>query len=334
MSGIAVVVVNHETRDHLRACLRSIRSEARELVVVDTGSSDGSPEMVRAEFGEATLVADIGNPGFGAAANEGIARCASPYVLLLNADTILRPGALAALERYLDEHPEAGVVGPRIVGPEDGLQRSTFPFPGPRTAFLGETRLGALVRFVPGFRNVYLRTWQHDRAREVPWVLGAAMAIRRRAFEAAGGLDPGFFLYFEETDLCYRLREMGWTVHFTPDATVVHVGGASTGQHRRESRLRYYAAMEAFYRRHRSPAARALMRGIVRLTRATAWIRDSVRLRLVRDPESRGRLAADVQAWKAIALDSIPAQADVAGRGRAPDAERTTERDAVRPKRV
>lgn len=303
--------------------------------MVDTGSADGSAEMVCAEFGEATLVADIGNPGFGTAANEGIARCADlPYILLLNADTVLRPGALAALAGYLDDHPGVAVLGPRIVGPENGLQRSTFPFPGPRSAFLGETRVGALARFVPGLRNSYLRTWSHDRAREVPWVLGAAMTIRRSAFEVVGGFDPGIFLYFEETDLCYRLREMGWSVHFTPAATVMHVGGASTGQRRRESWLRYYAAMEDFYRRHRSRASLALMRLIVRTTRAAAWLRDSARLRWVRDAETRTRLTADVRAWKEIVRAARPPPADIPGDSSAPTVERTTERDAARSKQA
>lgn len=304
------VVVGHDTRDLLRACLESVyRERPSRVVVVETGSSDGSAAMVRAEFGSAVLVSDIGNPGYGTAANLGISASTSPYVLLLNADTVLHPGAVSALARCLDRHPRAAVVGPRIQDPAGELQRSTFPFPGPRTAFLGETRLGALARFIPGLREVYLRTWPHDRPREVPWVLGAALALRREAFDAVGGFDAGYFLYFEETDLCRRLRDAGWEVRFTPDATVTHVGGASTGQRGVDARLHYYAGMEGYYRRHRSRPALALMRLIVRLTRAVAWTLDSARLTWVRDPDTRRRLADSVRASKAIALRSIRAPA-------------------------
>ncbi|HEX3128319.1 MAG TPA: glycosyltransferase family 2 protein, partial [Thermoanaerobaculia bacterium] len=128
---LAVVVVNHNTRDLLRSCLETVRAEAAEdiaeVVVVDNASTDGSPEMVRTGFPEVRVLANRHNPGYGAGANQGIAACRAPYILLLNSDTRLGGGSVAALTDWLDRHPRAAVVGPRLVNPDGTLQSSCFP---------------------------------------------------------------------------------------------------------------------------------------------------------------------------------------------------------------
>jgi GT2 family glycosyltransferase len=236
MTPIAVAIVNYNTREHLHACLATVQLEApSEVVVVDNASSDGSTEMVRADYPWVALHANKTNLGYGAAANQAIASCSAEYVLLLNSDTLLQAGALMALSGYLDLHPHAAIVGPHLVEADGTLQASCYPFPTPLNTFLENSTsailLGRLIRrHIPLLRNFYLRTWPHTSARVVPWLKGAALAIRRTAFDAVGGFDESYFMYFEDADLCYRLNAAGWKVHFVPITTVVHIGGASTSR--------------------------------------------------------------------------------------------------------
>ncbi len=254
MSTMAVAIVNYNTREHLRACLTTVvRNRPAEVVVVDNASSDGSADMVRAEFPEVRLIASGTNPGYGGGANRAIAACRAPYVLLLNSDTRLEDGALEVLSAYLDQHPEAAVVGPRLAYPDGTLQQSCFPFPTPLDTFLHLSHLGPLLARLFGLREIYLRTWSHRRARAVPWVLGAALALRREPFENVGGFDESFFMYSEEVALCYVLHKRGWQTHFAPVTTVTHVRGASTSNQHVEMEIRKTRSTWHFYRRHYPP---------------------------------------------------------------------------------
>jgi N-acetylglucosaminyl-diphospho-decaprenol L-rhamnosyltransferase len=304
---MAAVVVSHDTRDHLRACLESLRAAAPdETVVADTGSADGSAGMVRREFPEALLLADGGNPGFGAAANRAVAACSSPFVLLLNADTRVEPASLRALGEYLEKHPQAAVAGPRLANPDGSLQVSCFPYIGTFQLMLEKTPLGRWLARIPAVRDRWLLChWPHDRPRAVPWVLGAALALRREAFEAVGGFDPSFFMYSEEIDLCYRLNAAGWEVHFAPVTTVMHVGGASTGQRRPEMAVRRVASSKLFYRRHYSRLRASALEGMIGAAMLARLLRDRLRLAVARDPRERSRLAEDLSVWRG-ALRSGP----------------------------
>lgn len=297
---IAVVVVSHNTRELLRDCLASARAESpAELVVIDTGSRDGSVKMVRREFPEAILLADGGNPGFGAAANRAIAACSSPFVLLLNADTRVGAGTLQSLARHLRRNPRAAVVGPRLANPDGSLQVSCFPFLGTLQLMLEKTPVARWLARIPLLRNHWLLSCSgHDRTRVVPWVLGAAMAIRRKAFEAIGGFDPSYFMYSEEIDLCYRFKAAGWEVHFTPAGMVVHVGGASTGQRRPEMAVRQVASSRLFYRRHYSRPWVLVLEMMIGVAMLGRWVRDGLRLRLTRDVRRKRRLAEDISIWR------------------------------------
>ena len=184
----AVAVVSWNTRDLLRRCLSPAAAESpRELVVVDNGSVDGSVEMVRAEFPTLRLDVLAGNPGYGTAANRAMAATRSEYVLLLNPDALVRPGALAAVSRHLDAHPRAGLVGPRLLNGDGTLQRSCHGFPRPWAPPLRRRPLAALVMRMGGVREWWIESWSHDRPRVVPWVTGAALGIRREAFRQVGG---------------------------------------------------------------------------------------------------------------------------------------------------
>jgi len=306
--SIAVVIINYNTCQELQACLGSIEPEEEgEVIVVDNASSDGSVEMVRSKYPWVRLHANSTNRGYGAAANQAIAGCATQYVLLLNSDTRLQPGALEALSRYLDQHLGAAIVGPRLVNSDGTLQASCYPFPRPLDTFLENSTcaifFGRLIRrHVPGIRRLYWRTWPHDSARIVPWVKGASLAIRREAFNAVGGFDESFFMYFEDADLCCRLKKAGWEVHFSPVTTVVHVGGVSTEQVRVDMATQLLRSTDLFYQRHNSRSSVAVMSVIVKSLMLTRWISCTLRLAFTRDVKRRSEIAESIAASKKVLL--------------------------------
>jgi len=305
-SPFTVVIVSRNTCTHLRACLATVQAESpNEAIVVDNASSDGSVEMVRALYPWVNLHVNSRNLGYGAAANQAIAGCTAKYVLLLNSDTLLQTGVLEALGGYVARHPRAAVVGPRLVYPDGTLQPSCYPFPTPLDTLLanspGAIPLGRLIRrYVPILRNFDLRTWPHTYARVVPYVKGAAIAIRREAFEAVGGFDESFFMYFEDADLCYRLMAAGWEVHFAPVTTVVHVGGASSRQCRPEMTVRLFASTVRFYRLHSSGLRLAEAIIIVKMLNLIRWIGGTLRLFLARDVSERTLIAEDIAACRCV----------------------------------
>jgi GT2 family glycosyltransferase len=300
---IAIVIVNHNTCTHLKHLLETAMEEgATEIVVVDNASTDQSVEMVRHNFPSVITFSNTNNLGYGAAANQGILHCSAPYVLLLNSDTCLQRGCLKALSSYLDNHLRAAIVGPRLINPEGLLQPSCFPFPTLLPLFLQESRLEHLIGLIPLVRDHYLRTWLHIYSRVVPWILGAALAIRREAFEEIGGFDTSFYMYAEEVDLCYRLAKSGWETHFTPDATIVHEGGASTRQHRATMSVHFFISILHFYRKHYPKISQHGLVFMMKVIILARWLRDLVRLRLTSDHEQQDAITQNLIAWQYILL--------------------------------
>jgi hypothetical protein len=302
MTPLAVVVVNHNTREQLRACLATL-PRGTTTVVVDNASVDGSAEMVRASFPGARLLADHGNPGYGAAANLGVRACAEPYVLVLNSDTRLEPGAPEALAAHLDRHPRAALAGPRLLNPDGTPQASCFPFPGTLRWLLENDPVAPAIGWIPGVRGSLLRFSPPRSAGPVPWTLGAALAVRRSAFEAVGGFDEAFFMYFEEVDLCRRLAAAGWEVHFVPEARVTHVGAASTSQVRASMAVQHFRSTLRFYRRHCRGPRLAFWVATMRAKMLFRLARDAAALRLAREAR-RPALREDLAAWRRAMLET------------------------------
>ncbi|HJT22342.1 MAG TPA: glycosyltransferase family 2 protein [Nitrospira sp.] len=302
--SFAVIIINHNTRPELDACLSSLpRKDLSHVIVVDNDSIDGSAGMVTEKYPWVSLHANKTNVGYGAAANQAIAECTSEYLLLLNSDTRLQAGAIPSLGRYLGDHPRAAIVGPRLVNEDGTLQASCYSFPTPIDTILENSAiavfLGQWIRNrIPGIRRLYWRTWPHDAARLVPWVKGAALAIRRKAFQEVGGFDISFFMYFEDADLCWRLRQAGWEIHFAPVTTVTHVGGASTAQVRSEMAVQLLQSTDLFYRRHRSRVTLVLMRIMVKMLILGKWLTGSLRLVFTHDVHRQQRLCEDRAAWQ------------------------------------
>jgi GT2 family glycosyltransferase len=295
---VAVVIVNYNTREHLRACLESVRPEDPvDLIVVDNASTDGSQEMVREHFSEVSLLANEDNPGFGAAANQGVRASSAPFALILNSDTRLESGALGVFADYLESHPRAAVVGPHLVFPDLRHQPSTYPRLTPFNTLVLNTYLLDVVRMIPGLRNRYASIWSPTPPGPVAWVKGAAMAVRRTAFDEVSGFDEEYFMYSEEVDLCHRLETAGWEIHFTPGTRVIHVEGASTSTRHEEMSVRLFESMDLFYRRHWSDGQRFRLRIVVAIVALQRILRSGISYVRNREPEHRLRIRRDWRIW-------------------------------------
>lgn len=254
---LSVIVTNRNTKDVLRACLSSLRADlARglvEVIVVDNGSTDGSPQMVTADFPEVRLLALPENRGFAVANNLGMRLARGRYFLVLNSDTEIRGDALLRICEFMDAHPDVGALGPKLLNTDGSLQYSCRRFPSFRTALFH--RYSLMTRFFPKNRysSQYLMTdVGHDHIMDVDWVSGAALVVRREIFETLGGFDEHFFMYAEDVDWCYRIKQAGWRVVYFPEAEIVHHIGTSTRLVPYAMTFERHRSMWRFYRKHYS----------------------------------------------------------------------------------
>ena len=302
VTSVGIAVVSYNSREQLRACLASIEQEpGQEVVVVDSASSDGSIGMVRSDFPWVKLIACQVNKGYGSAANLAIANCSSKYVLLLNSDTELRSGALRTLSDYLDQHPEAAILGPRLEYPDGTDQPSCFAFPTPLQTLLRETRLRGFPHQFSKHSSGRFPDKQNHNARAVPWILGAALVIRRDPFVAVKGFDESFFMYFEEVDLCYRLKQAGWQTHFVPDAVIMHVGGVSTERHRAAMLQQLYKSLCHFYQQHYSRRQKFQLKLVLTYLMIRNIVKDKLRSF---SPSGNDRATENLTVWRSI-LSSV-----------------------------
>jgi GT2 family glycosyltransferase len=240
---LLIVIVNYRTAQLTLDCLRSLAPEipclrhGTRVVVTDNASGDESVDRLTSAVrdegwaGWAEVVPLARNGGFAWGNNEGIRpalRSAEPpeYVLLLNPDTVVRPGAVAALLEFMDANPRAGIAGSRLEDPDGRPQRSAFRFPGVMSELENSVRLSAVSRLLGRF---VVAPPPPEKACEVDWVAGASMMIRRAVFDAIGLLDERYFMYFEEVDFCLRARRAGWPCWYVPASRVVHLVGQSSG---------------------------------------------------------------------------------------------------------
>ncbi len=205
-------------------------ADAAEIIVVDNASSDGTVEMLRAEFPSVRVMANATNVGFTRANNQALAIAQGRYLFLLNPDTQLHPGALQTLSDFMDAHPQVGIVGPQLFYGDGLPQSSRRRFPTIATAFLEST---ILQRWFPRSRvltRYYMLDTRDDETQPVDWINGSAMFVRRAMYEQIGGFDEGFFMYSEELDWCYRAKKAGWQIVYLPTAQVTHYEGKSSEQ--------------------------------------------------------------------------------------------------------
>jgi N-acetylglucosaminyl-diphospho-decaprenol L-rhamnosyltransferase len=223
-ASVSAIVVTYNALPWIEPCLESVRG--CELIVVDNGSSDGTPALVRERFPEVRLI-EQENRGLGAGWNAGIKAASGHWLLFLNADAWVVGDGISRLVEVLEHDPEAAAAGPRLRYPDGRLQRSVRGFP---TLWRLATEYFFLRKLAPRTRLLnafYGGGFRHDRELEAEFLMCAALLVRREAITEVGGLDERFFLFSEEVDWCYRFRQAGWKIIFTPAAETVHVGGAS-----------------------------------------------------------------------------------------------------------
>ena len=229
--SFSVIVPVLDGASHLPELFAAVQAQEGhgvELIVVDSGSTDGSRELVRERFPEVRLVELAENRGYGAGANEGMRIASGRWFLLLNSDAWPLGNGVEELVAFGDRHPEIGVAGPKLLNPDGSLQRSVRGFP---TVWRLATEYFFLRKLAPGTRALnafYAANFDHEKVRKAEFLMGAVLLLRREAIAQVGGFDERFFMFSEETDLCFRMRKAGWTVEFYPEARFVHVGGAST----------------------------------------------------------------------------------------------------------
>lgn len=251
---LSVIIVNWNTGDLLRQCLESLRRQAAtarfETLVVDNASKDGSGDMAQALFPEVQFIANAENLGFAAANNKAIRLAHGRHLLLLNPDTCVRPGALQAIVEHLDRHSDVGALGCQLLNPDGTIQVSCSHLPTLGNVALRSLGLSRLFAKSPRLARPKMTYWGHDEEREVDQPSGACLAIRRATWDQVGPLDEGFFMYYEEVDLCFRLKRAGWRIRFTPTAQVVHYGGQSSQQNLDARIVAYHASLLRFFRKH------------------------------------------------------------------------------------
>ena len=223
---VGVVVVTYNALPWLERCLESV--EGRDVVVVDHGSTDGTLDLVRTRFPNVRLL-EQDNRGMGGGNNAGMRVVGGRYFFLLNSDAWVVGDGLERLLEFADAHPEAAVVGPRLVNPDGSLQRSVRAEP---TLWRLATEYLFIRKLAPRsarLNPLYAGGFDHDEVREADWLSGPALLVRREASDSVGLFDEAFFMFGEETDWLTRFRRAGWKVLFFPGAEVVHVGGATHG---------------------------------------------------------------------------------------------------------
>ena len=249
---LTVIIVSWNTLEFLERCLRSIPERFREApietIVIDNASTDGSPEMVHERFPSVRLVRNSDNVGFAAANNQGLVQSTGRYVLLLNSDAEVTGEAIEKLVAFLDQHQGAGAAGPQLVYPDGSLQFSHARFPGLVEQLMLAFGFGRFI--LPDESSLADET----DPRQVDYVAGACLLLRADAYRRIGGLDERFFMYSEETDWCYRLRDAGWEVWFVPSAEVTHVRGGSTRRVPTEMLAQLYRGRVLFARKHHGSA--------------------------------------------------------------------------------
>jgi N-acetylglucosaminyl-diphospho-decaprenol L-rhamnosyltransferase len=270
---VSIVIVSWNTRALMLDCLAALPAAcaplAWEAIVVDNGSTDDSVAAIRAAFPATRLFVNEHNAGFAAANNQGMRAAGGRYFLLLNSDTLPEPGSIAALARHADEHPRAGLIGPRLLNADGSFQASCWHLPALGDELLNATGLG--VRFVrpeyPGFAER-----ECTEPRVVGCITGAAMLARREAVAQAGGMCEDYFMYGEEPDWCWRMARAGWATRHYPGARIVHLGGQSTRQVRAPMLRALYRSKIDILKRFRNPAHANILRSVVTLVWWTKWL--------------------------------------------------------------
>jgi hypothetical protein len=302
---LSVIIVNWNTRDLLAQCLKSVYETdgdlSLEAIAVDNGSADGSAEMMQRDFPQTHVIANTENVGFVRANNQALAVSEGRYVLLLNSDAALVPGALSCMVQFMDAHPGVGIVGPKVLNPDGSFQSSYMDFPNLLSEFMLMIKLSKVFygRYFPSHSPR-----QSRETKEVDWMLGACMMMRRDTLDEIGGLDETFFMYSEEVDWCWRTKQAGWAVYYLPEATVLHWGGQSSSKVPIKRRALVYKSKLLFLDKHYGAMTASLFKGAL-LT--TSLLKMGLWSALFLSPRAQdhSRAAENVRSYKVLIRDLV-----------------------------
>lgn len=226
---LSVCIVSWNVAKLLEACLESVRQESQtcalEVIVVDNASHDNSPQMVHQKFPEARLIQNPTNAGFPEACNQAMAIAQGRYLLMLNPDTVVQRRAFQKMIQFMDEHPGCGALGPKLLNSDRTLQPSCRSFPTLETQFYSIFGLDQLFKNNQRFGKYMLSWWDHSDTREVDQPMGSALLLRQETIQQVGPFDEAIWFWYDEVDLCYRIKKAGWKIYFYPGAEIIHYGG-------------------------------------------------------------------------------------------------------------
>jgi GT2 family glycosyltransferase len=256
---VSIIIVSWNARDYLMQCLNSISTETCrfpfEIIVVDNASTDGLPDWVERQFPQVRLIRNTENLGFAKANNLGIAQGRGRYLALINSDVKVLPDCITWLVDYCEQHPKVGMVGPRVIGGDEKLQRSCRGFPGLWNMLCRALALDSFFPKCRFFTGYSLRYWPQDDERSVDILTGCFWLVRKEALSSVGLLDESFFMYGEDMDWCRRFWKQGWPVIFVPAAEAIHYGGGSSAN----APVRFYIEMQRadlqYWKKHHSRPA-------------------------------------------------------------------------------
>lgn len=253
----SVIIVSYNTKEYLEKCIKSLLkrdNSDKEILVIDNASSDGTPAFVRENFPDAKLILNKENLGFAKAVNQGIKESSGKYILLLNPDTEILSDSIKNLINFTEKHPEVAAVGPKLLNSDLSLQTSAYFFPNLIWLLFHLSRVKHI--FYPNMlmrsllSKISIHFWEYNQIREIDWITGAAILIRREAIREVGFFDENFFMYFEEIDWCKRAKEKGWKIYFTPDASIIHHLEKSSEKEGERTFLERYKSLIYYFRKH------------------------------------------------------------------------------------
>lgn len=267
---LSIVIVNYNTKqltiDAIQSVLRSKTSYSYEILLVDNNSNDGSVDAFRQVIPQISVIENKENVGFAKANNQAIKIAQGRYILLLNSDTIVQEETLQAMLDFMEDHPKVGASGCKVVLPDGSLDKACRRgFPTPAASFYHFSGLAKLFPDNPRFNKYQLGHLDPDKDYPVDCLVGAFMLLRREVIDQVGLLDETFFMYGEDIDWCYRIKEAGWEIHYYPYTSIIHYKGASSRRKPLKIIYEFHRAMILFHRKHYAKKYSFVTNGLVYL---------------------------------------------------------------------
>jgi len=259
---LSIIIVSWNVREDLLRCIRSIEENKPsctfEVIIVDNASTDGTVDIIQKHFSEISLIINIDNRGFAAANNQALKKSQSKYILFLGPDTIIHPKSLDILVRFMESNEDVGACGSKLLNCDGTIQPSVRRFPTFRAALYRHSAFRYLHLFRGQYNKWLMKDFKYDRQLDVDQLMGAALMVRRSIIDQLGGMDEIFFMYYEEVDLCYRIKQAGWRIVYVPNVEITHLGGRSAGQIPAGKHIMAITSLLKFFKKYRGTFATAV----------------------------------------------------------------------------